>query len=154
MGKDLTLWLELRTFIEHQLDINKYDMKTLMRLSQSNYELKKEINRGVIHIPSNHKDLEYEYVGLDAVEMFPSESSEFRGFEIEDMGVELNRIMGSLLTPKERHVIEMSFGLLSYEEMSIKEIGEVLLVTGDRVRQIKVRAMEKLQKYFTKDLIL
>jgi hypothetical protein len=23
LGKDLTLWLELRTFIEHQLDINK-----------------------------------------------------------------------------------------------------------------------------------
>ena len=142
----------LRTFIEHQLDINKYDMKTLMRLAQSNYDLKKEINRGVIHIPSNHRELEYEYVGLEEVEMFPSESSEFRGLEIEDMGIQLNRVMGSLLTPTEQHVIEMSFGLLSYEEMSVKEIGEELLVTAGRVGQIKNRAMDKLKNYFTNNL--
>jgi RNA polymerase sigma factor (sigma-70 family) len=129
-------------------------MKTLMRLAQSNYELKKELNSGVIHIPSNHRELEYEYVGLEECEGLVSESSEFRGFEIEDMGTELNRVMGSLLTPKERHVIEMSFGLLSYEEMSVKEIGEELLVTAGRVGQIKNRAMDKLQKYFTKDLTL
>ena len=148
----MTLWLLLRTFIEHQLDINKYDMKTLMRLAQSNYDLKKEINRGVIHIPSNHRELEYEYVGLEEVEMFPSESSEFRGLEIEDMGIQLNRVMGSLLTPTEQHVIEMSFGLLSYEEMSVKEIGEELLVTAGRVGQIKNRAMDKLKNYFTNNL--
>ena len=146
------MWLLLRTFIEHQLDINKYDMKTLMRLSQSNYDLKKELNGGVIHIPSNHRELEYEYVGLEEIEMFPSESSEFRGFEIEDMGTELNLVMGSLLTPKERHVIEMSFGLLSYEEMSYDEMGEELEVSYERVRQIKNRAMDKLKNYFTNNL--
>jgi RNA polymerase sigma factor (sigma-70 family) len=127
-------------------------MKTLMRLAQSNYELKKEINRGVIHIPSNHRELEYEYVGLEEIEMFPSESSEFRGLEIEDMSIQLNRVMGSLLTPTEQHVIEMSFGLLSYEEMSVKEIGEELLVTAGRVGQIKNRAMDKLKNYFTNNL--
>ena len=146
------MWLLLRTFIEHQLDINKYDMKTLMRLAQSNYDLKKELNGGVIHIPSNHRELEYEYVGLEAIEGFVSESSEFRGFEIEDMGTELNLVMGSLLTPKERHVIEMSFGLLSYEEMSYDEMGEELEVSYERVRQIKNRAMDKLKNYFTNNL--
>ena len=123
-------------------------MKTLMRLAQSNYELKKEINGGVIHIPSNHRDLQYEYVGLEEVENFHSESSEFRGLEIKDMSIELNRVMGSVLTPTEQHVIEMSFGLLSYEEMNVKEIGEVLLVTAGRVGQIKNRAMKKLKNYF------
>jgi RNA polymerase sigma factor (sigma-70 family) len=123
-------------------------MKTLMRFAQSNYELKKEINGGVIHIPANHRDLQYEYVGLEEVENFHSESSEFRGLEIKDMSIELNRVMGSVLTPTEQHVIEMSFGLLSYEEMNVKEIGEVLLVTAGRVGQIKNRAMKKLQNYF------
>ena len=137
-----------RTSVRHK----QSNMKTLMRLSQSNYDLKKEINRGVIHIPSNHRELEYEYVGLEEVEMFPSESSEFRGLEIEDMGIQLNRVMGSLLTPTEQHVIEMSFGLLSYEEMSVKEIGEELLVTAGRVGQIKNRAMDKLKNYFTNNL--
>jgi RNA polymerase sigma factor (sigma-70 family) len=123
-------------------------MKTLMRLAQSNYELKKELNGGVIHIPANHRDLQYEYVGLEEVENFHSESSEFRGLEIKDMSIELNLVMGSILTPTEQHVIEMSFGLLSYEEMSVKEIGEELLVTAGRVGQIKNRAMKKLQNYF------
>ena len=119
-----------------------------MRLAQSNYELKKEINGGVIHIPANHRELQYEYVGLEEVENFHSESSEFRGLEIKDMSIELNRVMGSVLTPTEQHVIEMSFGLLSYEEMNVKEIGEVLLVTAGRVGQIKNRAMKKLKNYF------
>lgn len=128
--------------------LNNIDMKTLRTMYQSNYELKKELNSGVIHIPSNHRDLEYEYVGLKEVEMFPSESSEFRGFEIEDMGVQLNHLMGSLLTPMERHVIEMSFGLLSYEEMSVSEIGEELRFTNSHISSTKKRAMKKLQNYF------
>ena len=123
-----------------------------MRLAQSNYELKKELNGGVIHIPSNHRELEYEYVGLEEIETFPSESSEFRGFEIEDMGVELNLVMGSLLTPKERCVIEMSFGLLSYEEMNYNEIGRELNVGYEMARKIKVRAMDKLKDYFITNL--
>jgi DNA-directed RNA polymerase specialized sigma subunit len=127
-------------------------MKTLMRLAQSNYELKKELNGGVIHIPSNHRELEYEYVGLEECEGLVSESSEFRGFEIEDMGTELNRVMGSLLTPKERCVIEMSFGLLSYEEMNYNEIGRELQVGYEMARKIKVRAMDKLKDYFITNL--
>lgn len=127
-------------------------MKTLMRLAQSNYELKKELNGGIIHIPSNHRELEYEYVGLEECEGLVSESSEFRSFEIEDMGTELNVVMGSLLTPKERCVIEMSFGLLSYDEMSYDEMGHTLLLSRERVRQIKVRAMDKLKNYFTNNL--
>jgi DNA-directed RNA polymerase specialized sigma subunit len=127
-------------------------MKTLMRLAQSNYELKKELNGGVIHIPSNHRELEYEYVGLEECEGLVSESSEFRGFEIEDMGTELNRVMGSLLTPKERCVIEMSFGLLSYEEMNYNEIGRELQVGYEMARKIKVRAMDKLKNYFITNL--
>jgi DNA-directed RNA polymerase specialized sigma subunit len=127
-------------------------MKTLMRLAQSNYELKKELNGGVIHIPSNNRELEYEYVGLEECEGLVSESSEFRGFEIEDMGTELNRVMGSLLTPKERCVIEMSFGLLSYEEMNYNEIGRELQVGYEMARKIKVRAMDKLKNYFITNL--
>jgi len=123
-----------------------------MRLAQSNYELKKELNGGVIHIPSNHRELEYEYVGLEECEGLVSESSEFRGFEIEDMGTELNRVMGSLLTPKERCVIEMSFGLLSYEEMNYNEIGRELQVGYEMARKIKVRAMDKLKNYFITNL--
>jgi DNA-directed RNA polymerase sigma subunit (sigma70/sigma32) len=125
-------------------------MNNLKYFSQQNYELKKEIERGVIHIPANRRDLEYDYVGLEAVEQFESQSSEFRGFEIEDMSKELTSVMGSILTPMERHIIEMSFGLLSYEEMSVNEIGTELRFTNTHIGSTKKRAMKKLQNYFTK----
>jgi DNA-directed RNA polymerase sigma subunit (sigma70/sigma32) len=60
--------------------------------------------------------------------------------------------MGSLLTPKERCVIEMSFGLLSYEEMNYNEIGRELQVGYEMARKIKVRAMDKLKNYFITNL--
>lgn len=133
-------------------------MKTLMRFAQSNYELRKEIERGIIHIPSNrrvnrntdYEKVDYSYVGLEEVEQFESQSSEFRPFEIEDLGTELKLVMGSVLTPKEQQAIEMSFGLLSYDEMSDEQIGNELGVMRERARQIRVRAIVKLQNYFKK----
>jgi DNA-directed RNA polymerase sigma subunit (sigma70/sigma32) len=133
-------------------------MNNLKYLSQANYQLNKEIERGIIHIPSNrrvtanndYEKVDYSYVGLEEVEQFESQSSEFRSFEIEDMGKELNLVMGSVLTPKEQQSIEMSFGLLSYDEMSDEEIGKELGVLRERARQIRVRAIIKLQNYFKK----
>jgi RNA polymerase sigma factor (sigma-70 family) len=131
-------------------------MKTLLRYSQSNYELKKEIERGVIHIPSNrrkntsadYEKVDFSYVGLEEVEQFESESSEFRGFEIEDIRTELDLVMGSVLTPREKRVIEMSFGLVGSDEKTYDEIGKELKVLRETARVIKVSAMKKLQQYF------
>ena len=131
-------------------------MKNLKYFSQSNYELRKEIERGIIHIPSNrrvesnvdYEKVDFSYVGLEEVEQFESQSSEFRAFEIEDLGTELSLVMGSVLTPKEQHTIEMAFGLLSYDEMSDEQIGYELGVMRERARQIRVRAIVKLQNYF------
>lgn len=133
-------------------------MKNLKYFSQANYELNKEIERGIIHIPSNrrvnanndYEKADYSYVGLEEVEQFESQSSEFRPFEIEDLGTELKLVMGSVLTPKEQHAIEMSFGLLSYDEMSDEQIGNELGVMRERARQIRVSAIVKLQNYFKK----
>jgi DNA-directed RNA polymerase specialized sigma subunit len=136
----------------------RFDMNNLKYLSQQNYQLNKEIERGIIHIPSNrrknnntdYEKVDFSYVGLEAVEQFESQSSEFRGFELEDIRTELALVMGSVLTPKEQHTIEMSFGLLSYDEMNDEEIGNELGVMRERARQIRVRAITKLQNYFTK----
>lgn len=124
-----------------------------------NYENENIINAGLIYVPANrlgyndngYEKANYEYVGLEECEGFVSESSEFRGFEIEDMGIELNSVMGALLTPNERCVIEMSFGLLDCEEMGSNEIGNELLLTIGRVNQIKQSALKKLQNYFTRN---
>ena len=133
-------------------------MKTLLRYSQNNYELKKEIERGIIHIPSNrrknnntdYEKVDFSYVGLETVEQFESQSSEFRGFELEDIRTELSLVMGSILTPRERQVIEMSFGLVGSDEKTYDEIGKELKVIRETARLIKVNAMKKLKKHFLK----
>ncbi|MCC2253995.1 sigma-70 family RNA polymerase sigma factor [Ruminococcus sp. CLA-AA-H200] len=50
------------------------------------------------------------------------------------------------LTERERQVISMRYGLGDESTHTLEEIGEILGVTRERVRQIEARAMEKLRK--------
>ena len=54
--------------------------------------------------------------------------------------------MVSCLKPRERRVIELHFGLNGTHEHSLKEIGEILGVSKERVRQIEVKALGRLRK--------
>ena len=51
------------------------------------------------------------------------------------------------LSPRERQVIKMRFGIGVERNHTLKEIGEVLSITRERVRQIEARAMNKLKHY-------
>jgi RNA polymerase primary sigma factor len=50
-----------------------------------------------------------------------------------------------ILKPREARVLRMYFGLAGDEPMTLEDIGEVLGVTRERVRQIKDRALMKLR---------
>ena len=50
------------------------------------------------------------------------------------------------LTDRESQVIRLRFGLEDGRSHTLEEIGEMLGVTRERVRQIEARAMEKLRK--------
>lgn len=50
------------------------------------------------------------------------------------------------LTERERQVISMRYGLGDESTHTLEEIGQILGVTRERVRQIEARAMEKLRK--------
>lgn len=67
--------------------------------------------------------------------------------EIEyDHNKEMVRSLMSVLTSREAQVIKMSFGMDEYlKEYRNNEIGEALGLTPEAVRQIKKRAMNKLQ---------
>ncbi|MGN1199196.1 MAG: RNA polymerase sigma factor RpoD/SigA [Thermoguttaceae bacterium] len=49
------------------------------------------------------------------------------------------------LAPRERHIIELRFGFINGYEYTLEEIGRIMHITRERVRQIESKAMDKLQ---------
>ena len=61
-----------------------------------------------------------------------------------DLSNEVAQAMAPL-TDRERHVLSLRFGLGKQREYTLEEIGQQLAVTRERVRQIEVRALEKMR---------
>ena len=57
---------------------------------------------------------------------------------------EVGRALNSL-TPRERQVIVLRFGLMDDHDHTLEEVGKKLNVTRERVRQIEERAIRKLR---------
>jgi RNA polymerase nonessential primary-like sigma factor len=62
------------------------------------------------------------------------------------------------LTPNQREVIARRYGLLGYERATLEEVGEVIGLTRERVRQIQMEALKTLRKImerhgFSSDLL-
>lgn len=51
------------------------------------------------------------------------------------------------LSPRERKVLEMRFGLNDGVSHTLEEVGREFEVTRERIRQIEAKALEKIQKY-------
>jgi RNA polymerase primary sigma factor len=50
------------------------------------------------------------------------------------------------LSPSERRVLQLRFGLFDDQERTLEEIGKRLGVTRERIRQIESRALHKLRQ--------
>jgi DNA-binding CsgD family transcriptional regulator len=79
----------------------------------------------------------------------------FAGAEAEDIeeNVEsqaqrefLDRMFEEYLTERERKILYLYYGLDDGEERTLEEIGSLLGVTRERIRQIRNRAFEKLRE--------
>jgi RNA polymerase primary sigma factor len=65
---------------------------------------------------------------------------------ISSLKQEINSVFEDL-NEREIRILNMHFGLNGYHEMSLKEIGEELNLTNERVRQIKEFSLKKLRMY-------
>ncbi len=54
----------------------------------------------------------------------------------------------SILNDRERYVLELRYGLVDKQERTLEEVGGILNVTRERVRQIEAKALTKLQHPF------
>ena len=79
----------------------------------------------------------------------------FSGMQTEDIQDEveyqarrqfLQDMFGKYLTERERKILVLYYGLDDGEEMTLEEIGSLLGVTRERIRQIRNRAFEKLRQ--------
>ena len=61
-----------------------------------------------------------------------------------DMDETVTKLM-RILRPREQEVIALRFGLGGTEKLSLSQVGKVLQVSKERVRQIQDRALEKLR---------
>ena len=68
-----------------------------------------------------------------------------------------SEIISRLLTPREKEVISMRFGIPEGNEMSLARIGNCLGLTRERVRQIEKSALKKIKEHpstqFMKDFL-
>jgi RNA polymerase primary sigma factor len=51
------------------------------------------------------------------------------------------------LSPRERRILEMRFGLIDSVSHTLEEVGEEFGVTRERIRQIEAKALERIQGF-------
>src|SRR5262249_47182545 len=69
-----------------------------------------------------------------------------------DMVEAIGKLMQTL-RPREQEVISLRFGLGGKPRLSLSQVGEVLEVSKERVRQIQDRALEKLRAVATEEAV-
>lgn len=86
---------------------------------------------------------------FSAMMRFNSHSANVNDYEkVMDANYENQMVSAILksLTPRERRVMKMAFGIGEYREFTNAEIGEKLGVTPERVRQMKTAIIRRLQR--------
>ena len=62
------------------------------------------------------------------------------------MRQEIWEVLGDVLTPREKDVISLRYGLTTSEPCTLEEVGNIFNLSRERVRQIQSKAMRKLRR--------
>ena len=79
----------------------------------------------------------------------PYQDTEHKALE-RSYTAQINEAIQSTINPREQQVIEMRFGLNGHERMTLDQIGTIMSVTRERIRQIEANALRKLKPALAK----
>ena len=134
-GQQLELELERKPTAEEiakKLDVPPEEVVNLLQVNDENVSLSTVI------------DEEHEFHLSDKLEqdLIPSADSELMRSSLKD---HLYSCLGEL-EPKEQKVLRLRFGLDEGDPKTLKEIGEMMGLSRERIRQIEAQALEKLHR--------
>jgi RNA polymerase primary sigma factor len=74
--------------------------------------------------------------------------------EINQLGLDLNKVINKILTDKEAMIIRYRFGFNNKKPMTLDQLGQLLGVSRERIRQIESKALRKLRvSQFSKNML-
>jgi len=104
---------------------------------------KEEDSLNTVINDSNIKDSEDEYVTKKEVVLSNEEDEEKRELQ-KNQRIIVDKIL-SVLSDRERYIVEEYYGVSGKKEKNLEEIGNELGITKERVRQIKEQSLKKLR---------
>lgn len=106
--------------------------------------------RTTLHVSSKHVSMDAPFVSgeenslLDVLEDTNMDKVDSRLEYYESLKDEIQRSLATL-TERQKHVLELYFGIGDGNSMSLEDIGDRFALTRERVRQIKDKAINKLR---------
>jgi len=109
-----------------------------------------DIHYASIDTDTDSEEASYAYGDIDAFNTSTASYNDYEDQQKTDFDKELITTLLDVLTPRERTIIEMRFGLYNDEsginrQLELKEISERLNITSERVRQIARDSIKKMK---------
>lgn len=119
--------------IAHALDISPEHLRQLLQLRRRSLSLNHRVGK--------EEDTEL----VDLLEDTDNQSPE-KQMSDAMMRQEVWDVLGDVLTPREKDVISLRYGLTTNEPCTLEEVGSMYNLSRERVRQIQSKAMRKLRR--------
>ena len=87
---------------------------------------------------------------LSLMDVIDSEEDLFEDLSAREMHGKLREIMQQVLTPRERELMEMRFGLKNGKEMTQKEVADKLGISQSYISRLEKKIMMRLKKEIVK----